>query len=140
MENQHRVAKHLAAAQDRGVKVVDIGLVFDATAGKSDWFIPVKPGSDAALALAMANIIVEEKLYDEEFLIKYTVAPFLVRDDDGQFVRDEAGNYVAWDKATKAPVSIAPKAEDFPTTLSLKGKYSVGGVSCRPAFALLKST
>lgn len=138
VENQHRVAKHLAAAQDRGVKIVDVGLVFDATAGKSDWFIPVRPGSDAALALSMANIIVEEKIYDEEFLIKYTVAPFLVRDDNGQFVRDEAGNYIAWDKATKATVSIAPKAEDFPTTLSLKGKYSVGGVSCKPAFALLK--
>ncbi len=138
VENQHRIAKHLAAAQDREVRVIDIGLVFDATAGKSDWFIPVRPGSDAALALSMAYLIVENKLYDEEFLLKYTVAPFLVRDDDGQFVRDESGNYVAWDQQAKGPVSIEPKAENFPMTLALKGKYSVGGVTCKPAFALLK--
>jgi anaerobic selenocysteine-containing dehydrogenase len=137
LENQQRIAKHLAAAQDRGVKVVDIGLVFDATAGKADWFIPVKPGSDAALALSMAYLIVEQELYDQDFLVKYTVAPFLVRAENGKFVRDADGNYIAWDKAANRPVSIEPKAENPPTQLSLKGEFSVDGVACKPAFQLL---
>ena len=137
VENQQRVAKHLVAAQDRGVKVVDIGLVFDATAAKADWFIPVKPGSDPALALSIAYLIIQQELYDQEFLIKYTVAPFLVNTKDGKFVRDAAGNYIAWDEVTQRPVSIEPKADPAPTHLCLKGEYSVGGVECKPAFQLL---
>jgi len=137
VENQQRIGKHLAAAKDRGVKVVDIGLVFDATAGMADWFIPVKPGSDAALALSIAYLIVDKKQYDQDFLIKYTVAPFLVRGDNGQFLRDTSGNYVAWDKTTNRPVSVEPKMENPPIGVSLTGEYNVDGLDCKPVFQLL---
>ena len=137
VENQHRIARHLVEAQARGVKVVDIGLIFDATAGKADWFIPVKPGSDAALALSLAYLIVDQKLYDEEFLIRFTVAPFLVRDDDGQFVRDTDGNYVVWDTTAHGPASVEPKAENPITTVSLTGEFEVDGIACKPVFQLL---
>ena len=137
LENQQRLARNLVLAQDKGAKIVDIGLVYDATAGKADWFIPVKPGSDAALALAMANVIVTEKLYNQDYLLKNTVAPFLVRNDNRQFLRDEAGSYVVWDEASQSPMSVAAKEENPLVKACLTGAYTVSGVACKPAFQLL---
>ena len=45
-------------------------------------------GTDAALALAMAQVIVEEDLYDAGYIKEQTDLPFLVRDDDGRFLRE----------------------------------------------------
>ncbi len=138
IENQQRIAKHLVEAQERGAKLVDIGLVFDGTAGKADWFIPVKPGSDPALALAMAQVIVEENLFNREYLLNKTVAPFLVRQDNGQLLRDAAGNYLVWDDATQKAHPVAPKAESLGVQAPcLTGEYTVDGVACKPAFQRL---
>lgn len=74
VENQQRIAKHFVEAKSRGAKIIDIGLLFDATAGYADQFIPVKPGSDPALSMAMVNLIIQRKQYKADFLLKYTVA------------------------------------------------------------------
>jgi anaerobic selenocysteine-containing dehydrogenase len=138
MENQQRIARELVLAKEQGAKVVDIGLVFDGTAGKADWFIPVKPGSDAALALSMAHIIIKENLYDAAFMLNHTVAPFLVRSDDGQLLRDAENNYLVWDTVKKAAVSVAPKADELGVASpALNGAYTVNGVACKPAFQML---
>lgn len=138
VENQHRLARHLVKAQENGAKLVDIGLVFDGTAGKADWFIPVKPGSDTALALAMAHIIIKENLYQVDYLLKNTVAPFLVRMDTKQFLRDENNNYQAWDAGEGKPISVAPREKDIAAAApALTGEYTVDGVACKPAFQLL---
>lgn len=92
VENQHRFAKHVVEAKSNGAKIVDVGLLFDATAGYADEFVPVKPGSDSALSLAMARHIVENGLYKPEFLIEHTVAPFLVNTMTGEFMRDADDN------------------------------------------------
>lgn len=73
-----RFMKFISEAQRRGAKLVDIGLLFDPTAEKASWWIPVKAGSDNALALAMISVIFNDKLYDEEYLMRYTNGPFLV--------------------------------------------------------------
>lgn len=44
----------------------------------AEW-IPIKPATDAAFLLGMMNIIIKEKLYDEDFLPKYTNAPILIQ-------------------------------------------------------------
>lgn len=133
IENQQRIANHLIEAQSRGAKLVDIGLVFDGTAAKADWFIPVKPGSDPYLALAMANIIVEKGQYQPDFLINHTVAPFLVGDDD-QYVMD-GENYLVWDTVEDKAVPVAPAGGSIPTNNpALTGRYSVNGVVCKPVF------
>jgi anaerobic selenocysteine-containing dehydrogenase len=137
-ENQHRVMKHLVEAQERGAKIVDIGLIFDGTAGKADWFIPVKPGSDPALALSMAQVIIKENLYDREYILNKTVAPFLVRSDNGQFYRNPDGNYMVWDHATHKAHPVAPQAESLGVTdPCLTGEFEVEGVHCKPAFQKL---
>ncbi len=138
MENQHRLARHIVKAQENGAKLVDVGLVFDGTAGKADWFIPVKPGSDTALALAMAHIIIKENLYDREYLLKNTVAPFLVRSDNGKFLRDAEGSYLVWDEAAGATASVAPRIKEVPSpATALTGEYTLDGAVCKPVFQLL---
>lgn len=139
IENQQRIAKHLVEARSRGAKIVDIGLIFDGTAGFADEFIPVKPGSDPALSMTMANLIIQRKQYNEEFLLKYTVAPFLIRDDNDMYLRDEDGNYVVWDLDTNAPMSMVKGSQDSPSeNMELDGAHVVDGVSCKTAFARLR--
>jgi thiosulfate reductase/polysulfide reductase chain A len=65
-------AKQLLDARDRGATVVTIDPVYTETAKKSDRWLPIKPRTDGALALAMANVIIEEGLYDRAFVEKYT--------------------------------------------------------------------
>ena len=45
----------MAEAQRRGAKVVVIDPVRHRTAARADWYIPIRPGTDGALALAMMN-------------------------------------------------------------------------------------
>ncbi|MCK5553185.1 MAG: molybdopterin-dependent oxidoreductase, partial [Deltaproteobacteria bacterium] len=55
-----------------GAKLVTFDVRLSQTAGKSDEWLPIKPGTDAAVALAMAKVIMEEGLYDEKFLEEWT--------------------------------------------------------------------
>ncbi len=65
-------AKQLLRARDRGATIVTIDPVYSETAKKSDKWLPIKPRTDGALALAIANVIIEENLYDEAFVEDYT--------------------------------------------------------------------
>ncbi len=55
-------------ALQNGAKMIDIRPMLDPMASKADLWLPVRPGTDGALALAMLNIIINEKLYDAEFV------------------------------------------------------------------------
>jgi anaerobic selenocysteine-containing dehydrogenase len=59
-------------ARRRGIKVYSIDPVYSETAKISDRWISLEPGSDAALALAMIHVIIREKIYDQEFVQKWT--------------------------------------------------------------------
>ena len=63
----------IAEAQQRGAKVVVIDPVRTRTAQKADWHIPIRPGTDGALALGMMHVIVDEALVDVDYVEKYTV-------------------------------------------------------------------
>jgi anaerobic selenocysteine-containing dehydrogenase len=63
----------IAEAQARGAKVVVIDPVRSRTAQKANWHIPIRPGTDGALALGMAHIIIRENLIDADYIEKYTV-------------------------------------------------------------------
>jgi len=62
----------LSHAITNGAKLVYLDPRYTITASKAHEWIPIKPGTDLAFALAMMNVIVREELYDEEFLTKYT--------------------------------------------------------------------
>ncbi len=63
----------LVAAISRGVKVVLLDPRFTVTASKATEWLPVRPGTDLAFFLALLNVIIAEKRYDEAFVVKYTV-------------------------------------------------------------------
>ena len=60
-------------AQERGAKVVAIDPLRHRTAQSADWYIPIRPGTDAALALGMMHVIIAEDLVDEDYVANYTV-------------------------------------------------------------------
>ena len=63
--------KNLINAKDRGVKIIAIKPTLEPDAALADIWVPIRPGTDAALALAMLHVIVGEKLYDEMFVSKW---------------------------------------------------------------------
>jgi molybdopterin-containing oxidoreductase family molybdopterin binding subunit len=123
----------VADAKDRGATLVVIDPNFSITASKADKWIPLRPGSDPAFGLSVLNVLVTEKLYDEAYVMAHTTLPFLVRADNGMFLRAADGTTIlAWDLATGASVPA-----DQVATPALTGTFDVNGVTVRPAFQLL---
>lgn len=74
-------------AVENGAKLICIDPRYSETAAKSHEWVRIRPGSDSILALSMIHVIIEENLIDRDYCIKHTVAPFLVRQDNGLFLR-----------------------------------------------------
>jgi len=129
----------LLAYKQQGVRLVVVDPVFTVTASKADEYVQLRPGTDAALALGMMNVIMREGLQDEEFVRAHTVGPFLVRTCSGRFLResdlsaDGAGRYMVWDTVQ----GRARPADEPGVVPALTGTYGVNGAECRPAFQLL---
>jgi anaerobic selenocysteine-containing dehydrogenase len=62
----------LIAAKERGAKIIAIKPTIEPDAAKADEWVPIRPGTDAALGLAMLNVIINEKLYDAKFVSEWT--------------------------------------------------------------------
>ncbi|MBI4832914.1 MAG: molybdopterin-dependent oxidoreductase, partial [Candidatus Lindowbacteria bacterium] len=77
----------LTEARVKGTRVVVIACEYSATTSKADEAIVVRPGTTPALALALANVVVQEKLYDTDFVKRFTDLPLLVRNDTLQLLR-----------------------------------------------------
>ncbi len=54
-------------------KIIDVQPRYSLTASKSDEWIPIKPGTEAALAMAIAHVIIREELFDQRFIKEWTV-------------------------------------------------------------------
>ena len=66
------VVRGLLDALDRGLKMIVIDPRRSPIASYADMHLQLKPGTDGALALGMANVIIEEGLYDQEFVAQHT--------------------------------------------------------------------
>ena len=71
--SQPNTARHLAAARRRGATVVTIDVRHSEAAERSDDVLLLRPGTDAALALAMMHVIINEDRYDHAFVTQHTV-------------------------------------------------------------------
>jgi len=58
-------------ARSRGAKMIVVDPVFSEAASKADMWLQIRPGTDAALALGMLHVIIEEELYNKEFVDKW---------------------------------------------------------------------
>ncbi|HLC25613.1 MAG TPA: molybdopterin-dependent oxidoreductase [bacterium] len=129
-------AQKAADARARGMKLVVVDPMCSFAAAKSTEWIPIRPGTDGAMALAMVNTLLNELgIYDAAYLKKHTNAPYLIG-PDGYYVTDpESGKPLVWDSEAGAPKCFdATDVMDY----ALEGVYEVRGNRCQPAFALLK--
>jgi anaerobic selenocysteine-containing dehydrogenase len=63
--------KRILSARERGAKLIVIKPEMQPDAAKADIWVPIRPGTDGALALAMLNVIINENLYDKDFVSKW---------------------------------------------------------------------
>jgi anaerobic selenocysteine-containing dehydrogenase len=73
LASQPNTARHLVAARRRGAHVVAIDVRETEATAQADEMFLVRPGTDAALALAMMHVIIGDKLYDRQFVAGHTV-------------------------------------------------------------------
>jgi anaerobic selenocysteine-containing dehydrogenase len=69
--NQH-LWPLIREARRRGAKVVVIDVYRTRTATQADWFIPIRPGTDGALALGLMHVIIAEGLIDKDYVQQHT--------------------------------------------------------------------
>ena len=120
-------------AMARGMKMVSIEPRFSQTSAKAQQWVPIRPGTDAAMLLAMAKVLIDEGLIDQEFLLTYTNAPQLVAAAGHIQVDDAGGQPLVWDTVTE---SARPLAEGVLPALT--GTY--GNSKARTAFQVLVDT
>lgn len=65
--------QHFLEAIAKGAKGVVLDPRYTVTASKADLWIPIKPGTDLAFALAMIHVVINENLYEKTFVQDYTV-------------------------------------------------------------------
>lgn len=70
---RNTMMQDLSNARAKGAKLIVVDPRFSTAAMKSDYWLPIKPGADTALLLAWMNVLIAEKLYDAEFIQKWTV-------------------------------------------------------------------
>jgi anaerobic selenocysteine-containing dehydrogenase len=63
----------IAEARRKGAKLVVIDPYRTRTAACSDWYLPINPGTDAALALGLMHVIINEGLHDADYVARYTL-------------------------------------------------------------------
>lgn len=143
VQSQPQNWRILKEAKNLGAKVITIDPIFSSTANKSDEYIPITPGTDLMLVLAMLNNIIENELLDFEFVKTRTTAPFLVRRDNGKILRtsdfnpeieEENDDYYVWDTEANQPALL----KEAPADVAIEGSYTVQGIEVDTVFSLLK--
>lgn len=125
-----------ADARARGMKMVVVDPMCNFAAAKATEWVPLRVGTDGALALALCNVIVNELgTIDVAFLQAKTNAPYLIG-PDGCYVRDtETQKPLVWDGAAGA---ARPYTDAIAADIALEGEFATQGVRCQPAFQKLK--
>ncbi|MCI8469699.1 MAG: molybdopterin-dependent oxidoreductase [Eggerthellaceae bacterium] len=125
-------------AQEGGTKMWFINPKFSIGAAKADEYVPIRCGSDTAVLMAMIRTILQNGWIDEDFCREHTVAPFLVREDTGKFLRGDVlggseDSYLVMDGETGMPSDSAEAADP-----ALLGSFEVNGISVKTALTLLQ--
>ncbi len=148
VENKMTDSHWFIECMERGAKIVVITPEYGAPASKADYFIPLRPSTDAALFLGITRLMMERGWYDADFVKRFTDFPLLVRTDtlerlrahelfpgyrsdlapDGPSKRwqgftdeehEKLGDFVVWDAKTNAPRAIT--RDDVGERLVAKG-------------------
>jgi anaerobic selenocysteine-containing dehydrogenase len=139
----------------RGGRFISINPVRTGYSAIADEWIPIRPGTDGALFMALLHELITSDLVDRAFLQRYTNAPQLVVLDEGEregmFAHDpdpakgppgdgrEPHNKLVFDKASDTIKAAYPEGIAAGTDLALEGRYMLAdGTHVAPSFQLLR--
>jgi DMSO reductase family type II enzyme molybdopterin subunit len=143
-------AHFINEARYHGAHVVTIAPDFNASAVHADEWLPVNVGTDAALGLGLAYVLIEENLYDTAFVREQTDLPLLVRTDTGRFLRESdvvsggADNaFFVFDEGIRELRKVNPRTLALEGAVPvLEGRFPVstpdGSIHVEPVFARLR--
>ena len=77
------------AAIERKKKIVVIAPEYSASAPKGDYWLSIRQGSDTALMLGVAHLLIREQTYDPDYIKRFSDFPMLVREDNLKMLRQE---------------------------------------------------
>ncbi len=135
VENKLTDSHWFIECMERGAKIVVIAPEYGPPSTKADYWIPIRPQTDAALWLGVTRLMIDKKQYDRDFVLRFTDFPLLVRTDtlkrlrahevfagyqsamasDGASMQlqgftkeqhDKLGDYVVWDDTADAPRAL----------------------------------
>jgi DMSO reductase family type II enzyme molybdopterin subunit len=146
-------AHFLMEARYNGARLVNISADYNPSSVHSDLFVPVTMGTDSHLAAAIVNLLIADKKYKVDYLKEQTDLPFLVRTDNGKFLREtdfkKDGNdqvFYVWDsktgKAVLAPGSMGSKDKTLKLGAvdpALEGTFKADGIAVTTVFERLKA-
>ena len=139
-------ATRIADARNRGAEVVAIDPRGSGSVLGSDQWVRIRPGTDGALALGLANLLIAGDDIDHDFLTNWSNAPYLVRQDSGEFLRsrdvglDDSNDFVVL--VDGVPTSFDPERQTPPLGTRLRAECTLRGrdgeeIICETAFELL---
>ena len=138
LSNNLHLWPFIEEAQRNGAKVVCIDPVAHRTAQKADWHLPIRPGTDAALALAMMHVIIGEGLHDDDYVRNHTTGFDELVDHVGQYTPEWAEG-----ETGISADDIRTLAREFATTSPAMIRVGValerstsGGNAARAVYAL----
>ncbi len=129
--------------RSKGVKTVVVDPRLTPDAAKATVWLPIRPGTDVALMLAWIRYILAHKLYDADFVMKWTNLPYLADVESKMLLRSEACNdpdapdtFLVWDAKTGAPQPLPYPWNDALDPV-LDGEFQAGGKTLKTGFQLL---
>ena len=143
-------ATAVVEALKRGTRLIVVDPRHVGLAAKADLWLRVRPGTDGALALGIANLMIEHGWYDRDFIRSWSNAPLLVRADTRRLLTERDlepnGNArcnFAWEATAARLVPYDTSTGHYDgdsASLALEGEYRIstpqGEVVCHPAFEL----
>lgn len=138
-------------AKYHGTKIISIAPDYNPSATKADLWVPLKSGTDAALALAICHLIVAEDKVNKAFVKEQTDLPLLVRSDTRMFLKQSdvqadgrENHFMLWDAKTDS-LQTAPfrtlALDGLDPALDVKRKVTLkdgSSVEVRSVFSLLR--
>lgn len=133
----------VADLRAKGVKTVVVDPRFTPDAAKATVWLPIRPGTDVALQLTWIRYILEHKLYNADFVTKWTNLPYLVDVETKMLLRprksddpNQPDTYMVWDKKTNRAQPLEYPWNDE-LDVALEGEFLVDGRRCKTGYQLL---
>jgi anaerobic selenocysteine-containing dehydrogenase len=137
-ESSHLQAGVIHAFKERGAKLIVIDPRVIPLAKEADIYVQIRPGTDCALALSMINVIIEENLYDKEFVQNWTVGFDKLVERAKQYPPEKA-EQITWVPADTIKNIARTYARTKPALIctGISPDHSTNGVQTNRAIAIM---